>query len=340
MNNKEDLPFFLTQNEGLGQVKPEDDLLHPVQNKLVADDSLTETQYFGFSVPEENIHAIGYIWYHPNLHVVSGGILAFQGIKAYQTHAELCDLRIFMHDRALKNDLHEYRLANGYGIKVVEPLKRYHMTYADAARKNSVNIHFEALQAPVMFADGKHFEQVLRAKGELVLRGKRYDVDCFNIRDRSWGKPRPEDSMPIPPLSWNTGVFNKDFAFNCNIIEQVQGNPEIKGAFELPIDKTINGGWILRDGKVGYVVSGSKRVVRDPKSLLPQRMDFSITDNLGRTIEISGTILAACPFPSWPNIWFPVCLARWECEGMVAYGDCQEGVFTDYANFMLGSTEK
>jgi hypothetical protein len=335
MDAKVDKPFFLSKNEGLGQAKPEDDLLHPEQNKLVDHETLTETQYFGFSVPEHNIHAIGYMWHHANLHVVSGGILAFQGFKVHQIAAELNDVRLFMRDDVFKNDLHDYRLANGYGIKVVEPLKRHHMTYSDAARKNSVDIHYEALQPPVMYGNGKHFEQPLHAKGELVLRGKRYDVDCFNVRDRSWAKPRQEDAMPLPPGSWMTGVFNKDFSFNCNIIEQSDQNTELKGRFDVPPENSVTGGWIQRDGKLGHVVSGTKRTTgRDPNTYLPRTIEFEINDNLGRSIQVRGTLLAACPWAVWPNIYFPVCLARWECDGMVAYGDFQEGLWNDYANFM------
>jgi hypothetical protein len=337
MDTKADKPFFLTKNEGLGQAKPEDDLLHPEQNKLVMHESLTETQYFGFSIPEEKIHAIGYMWHHPNLHVVSGGVVVFQGFKVLQIAAELSDVRIFMSDDVLKDNLHDYRLANGYGVKVVEPLKRHHMTYSDPARKNAVDIHYEALQPPVMYGNGKHFEQALHARGELVLRGKRYEVDCFNVRDRSWAKPRQEDHMPLPPGSWMTGVFNKDFSFNCNILEQVQHNPELKGHFDLPPENTVLGGWIQRDGKVSHIVRGTKRTTgRDPHTYLPKSIEFEVTDDLGRTIQVRGTLVAGCPMTVWPNIYFPLCLARWECEGMVAYGDFQEGIWNDYANLVSG----
>ena len=33
------------------------------------------------NIPEENIHGLTYLWWHPNLGKVSGGIWAFQGIK-------------------------------------------------------------------------------------------------------------------------------------------------------------------------------------------------------------------------------------------------------------------
>mgnify|MGYP001617600960 CR=1 FL=1 len=65
-------PFYIAQNSGFSQIGPQDDLLHPEINKLITADSATETQYFGFCVPQEKIHGLGYLWHHPNLGVVTG----------------------------------------------------------------------------------------------------------------------------------------------------------------------------------------------------------------------------------------------------------------------------
>ena len=69
--SEEKLPFFLKKNRGLSTFKPGDDLLHPDSFADIKDDSATETQYFGFSVPEAGIHALTYMWWHPNLKVCS-----------------------------------------------------------------------------------------------------------------------------------------------------------------------------------------------------------------------------------------------------------------------------
>ena len=47
-----DDPFFLAQNLALGVAQARDNLLHPERNALITADSATETQYFGFSIPE------------------------------------------------------------------------------------------------------------------------------------------------------------------------------------------------------------------------------------------------------------------------------------------------
>lgn len=325
-----DKPFYIAQNQGFAGITAQDELLHPAAFAEVKADSATETQYLGFSVPEARIHALCYLWHHPNLKVVTGGLYVWQGIKRYMPEAELCDVRAYMSDRVLANDLHEYRLANGYGVRIVEPLKKLHVSYEDAARNNSVDLSYEALAEPVMFGDGKHFEQPMRVRGEITLRGARHAVDCFNIRDRSWGKPRPEDHMPLPPVSWMTGVFGEDFAFNCNVLDQFEENPELKGRFELPREKTFNGGWVRREGAVQRIVSARKKIEREAGSRLPLIVELEFTDESGRVTALRGQLRAACPWQVWPNMIFMVCQMRWECEGRVTTGDCQEAYWNDY----------
>jgi hypothetical protein len=211
------------------------------------------------------------------------------------------------------------------------------MTYSDPVRKNSVDLHFKGVAPPIMFADGNHFEQTMKVTGELVLRGKRYDVDCYNVRDRSWGKPRQETIQPLPPMSWVTGTFNDNFSFNCNMLDCVEGNPELKGTpFALTADKALNAGWLYRDGKVGNIVRATKRVGRAPGTFLPITLDFEATDDLDRTFRVQGKLVSSLMQTAWQNIDIHINLMRWECEGMVAYGDCQEGSWTDYFHYMNG----
>ena len=326
-----DQPFYLTQNAGFGRALPEDDFLHPAKNKLVTDKTLTETQYFGFSVPEAQIQGAGYLWHHPNLGTVSGGLYVWRGDKFTAAAAELCAYTDFMSDAALKNDLQNYRLENGYGVEVLEPLKRHRMTYSDSARKNSVDLIFEAISPPVMFRDGNHMEQPMKVNGELVLRGKTYAVDCHCIRDRSWAKPRREDNFAMPPLSWMTGVFNKDFAFVCSMFDQAAQNTELKGSFAMPEDKTLSAGWILRNGNIVEVVSAKKRVERDPHTLLALAIDLEMTGADGTVIKVRGTRLnTSFPWHIWPTMNVVVCVMQWECDGLTTCGENQEAHWSDY----------
>jgi hypothetical protein len=183
-----------------------------------------------------------------------------------------------------------------------------------------------------MYSGGDHFEQSMKVRGELVLRGQRYDVDCYNVRDRSWGKARPEDNMPLPPYSWATGVFNDQFSFNCSVLDQVEGNPELKGSFVVPMDHTLHGGWLIRDGVLGRLSVARKKVDRDSVTHWPRSVELDLLDEHGRKVNLRGTMVSGIPWQVWPNAIFLISLMRWECEGMVAYGDFQEAHWNDYLN--------
>ncbi|PHR62234.1 MAG: hypothetical protein COA43_00925 [Robiginitomaculum sp.] len=328
-------PFFMIENRGFGEFSEADDLLHPEQNARASGDSVTETQYFGFSVPEHNIHALCYLWHHPNLGTLTGGVWVWQGIKRGAVFAEMLDMRTFMNDSAIKDDLHHFTLENSYSVKILEPLKRFHMTYNDKARNNSFDLIQEAVSPIVMFADGNHFEQAMKVTGKLVLRGQEYDVDCYSVRDRSWGKPRPEDIMPVPPMSWVTTVFNDNFSINCNCTDQASGNPELAGSpFDVPEEKSLHGGWVYKDGQVSRVVKAKKSVVRDPESYIPLGVELDVVDELGREFHLSGKLISSCPWETWSNVNMNMSLMRWECDGHVTYGDCQEAMWGDYLNYM------
>ncbi|MET0985409.1 MAG: hypothetical protein ABW034_08385 [Steroidobacteraceae bacterium] len=331
-----DKPFFLDTNQGLSVATAVDDLLHPEQNRAVQGDSLTETQYLGFNIPEHNIHALGYIWHHPNLGVVTGGLMAWRGIKRFSIAAELFDMRAFLSDKVLQNDLHEVRLENSYSVKVLEPLKHLHMSYKDDARGNAAELDFTAVTPAVMFGTGGHFEQGMRAKGKLVLRGTSYDVNCYTVRDRSWAKLRPESPMPMPPVSWMTGWFGEDFIFNCNLMDHAGSCPQASGAFAIPPERALNGGWIARAGRITRIVSAQKQIDRDMETLLPRKLKLHLAEEDGRETVLQGQLTASCPWAVWPNIQSNISLIRWTMGDRVGHGDCQDVIWTDYVNAWHG----
>ncbi|VWX50205.1 hypothetical protein [Novosphingobium sp. 9U] len=326
-----DQPFYLANNTGLIQARPEDDLLHREVNAGIEGDTLTETQYFGFNVPEKNIHGLTYLWHHPNLNVVTGGLMVFQGVKPISMAAELFDFRIYMNDTVLDNDIHDYRLDNGFGVKILEPNKRFHLTYEDAARGNAIDLVSEAVTPVALFGDGKHFEQGMKVRGTLKLRGEEHQVDCFNVRDRSWGKLRPEALMPMPPVSWMTGSFGEDFIFNCNLMDHVGSNPQITAPFEIPQDKALNGGWVWRNGKLSLITAARKEIRRDDRTFQPQEVTLHLTVEDGSTFVARGTLAASCPYATWTNMHANISLIRWDVEGRIGYGDMQDVIWNDFA---------
>ena len=166
MSTSADKPFYVQQNRGIGSCVPEDDFLHPKDNEGLGQASLTETQYFGVSIPEHRIQGFFYFHHHPNLRTVSGGVWVWQGFKPLPLACEIADWRIYMSEDCVLDNLRAFTLENGYSVTVVDPLERHRLRYADDARSNRVELEYEALAKPVRWLQGKHFDQAMRVRGE------------------------------------------------------------------------------------------------------------------------------------------------------------------------------
>jgi hypothetical protein len=333
-------PFWESKNISFVDASPECDLLHPESRAEEPGGSLTETQYLGFNVADHGIHGLCYMWHHPNLGVVTGGAWVWQGIKRHNLQSEIFDMVTFTSDACLINDLWDYRLENGYHVTTIEPLRRHRIRYADAERDNRFDIELQAVTPAVVLSTGKHLEQGMRARGELTLRGRRYDVDCFTVRDRSWGQLRPERLTAAPPMAWMTCVFDESFAFGCTAFDDLDNDPEWAGQFQIPGGDNVKGGWVWRDGELIPVVSARKRTERDPDSLFPTSVQLTITDAAGRDYELYGEVTAAANWRTWHNFESIICSTRWSHSTgsgeIVGQGDLQECQWSDYIRAFTG----
>jgi hypothetical protein len=327
--------FVSSYAPSFGNAVPDDDLLHPAANAKITDYACTETQYLGFNIPEADISGVNYIWHHPHLKQVLGGSVVYKGIKRQIIASELCDIRSFMRDDALAGDLRHYKLDTGTEVRIIEPLKKLQLRYDDPLRKNHFDVTLTAIMPPAMWPTGRHFEQAMKTEGKLTLRGEKYDVRGYFIRDRSWGEARSEINMPIPATSWLTGTFNDGFAFNCNAVDHPDLNPLWKGHFEIPEDKLLFGGWIWLDGELTPIISARKHVDYDISTLIPRSVDLSVVDAKRRKFAMHGTIRSAIPFNCWMNVHAPICLTRWECRGLTGWGDTQDIQWSDFVQACL-----
>jgi hypothetical protein len=314
----------------LGKSPGNDEGLHLEWKSSNPHYALTETQYFGFHVPEANIHAFTYLWHHAHLGVISGGAMAMRGIKENASACELFDYRAYMSDKILPADLSSYKMDNSYAVEILSEGTAFRTSYDDPDRKNSFDVTHTAVCERMYWPNNKHFEQVMRTKGELVLRGERHRVDGFHIRDRSWGEARVEAPSSAPPNTWNTGVFDEGFSFMVMGFDHPDLNPIWSGLYKVAAEDSMRFGWMIVDGE-SMAIAGLRRIGRYMRStLIPQSADMEITDARGREFVIRGTVLAAAPLYGWPNARTPICLMRWECNGKVGYGEIQEMQATDF----------
>jgi hypothetical protein len=284
-------------------------------------DALTETWYWGFNVPDARINCYAYCWVHPNLGVVSAGLFIYQGIKAQHLAAELFDMPAFL-SAGIVGDGADIQVPNGLRLQVIDPLRHIHMTYRDPLRETEVDVHLTAVDEPIVRANNKHFEQVMRTRGRLVLRGERYEVDSYHVRDRSWGELRPEDHNPAPPYNWVTGVLDDGArAFNVGSMEEV-----------------FKDGWVRRDGRTIRLVHASKRVEREPGTLRPTHIAIEMHDAEGGVHHVTGEVVAGLPWGGWHNMNCHLGLVQWELDGRVGWGDSMDVQWNDYV-WRYGQTE-
>ena len=315
----------------MGTYNPKDEDLHLEFKQTNTSKDLNETQFFGFSVPEARIHSVLYTWCHPNLNTMSAGVLVGQGKCTITTAIDMLDFRTFLGMDELTNGLLSYKTSGGYEVEVIEAGKTFRTKYLDKDRKNSFDVLHTAIHAPCVWSSNVHFEQVMKTKGEVTIRGKRYDVDGTHVRDRSWGESRGLAPVNCPPVSWITGAFDDGFAFHVTAFDSSDLNPIWKGHFDLAPNDNLRFGWVIVDGKQAAVQSVRKLTHYD-SDFMPKRVELEIGDEHGRTFTINGEITGGFPFNPWHAARWVICLFRWTRSGASAkgYGDVQDGQWSDF----------
>jgi hypothetical protein len=326
--------------DGFGTARPEDELLHREARATESSPALVETVFTGFNVPEADIHCLNYLWMHPNLRLMSGGVWCWQGHKATQLEAEIFEMRDFVPDTAITDDggdLDDVTMPSGYRHQVLEPLREVRMTYEDAARGNAIDVTLTAVMPPAMLPSNRHFDQIMRTSGTVRLRGEEHVVDGLAVRDRSWGEARTEDPTGLPGIHWLVAAFDDDFAIHVTGLEDPE-TAEWRDRFaaDPAMAQAMNRGWVWRDGRLRTVTSAVIRTEWDRAGRRQAGHEVVVTDDEGQEHRLHGTLRASAPWHTWSNVHMSVGLARWECDGRVGYGDSQVAMWTDFVRAALG----
>ena len=109
-----------------------------------------------------------------------------------------------------ERDMRDFEWPNGVHVRALEPLQALCRDLLGPGALE-LELEFEAIMAPnphptgvVPFLKGAHFDQAGHVTGMMVLRGEEVPIDCFSVRDRSWG-PRPHGT-PEAALGARRGV--------------------------------------------------------------------------------------------------------------------------------------
>ena len=302
---------------------PESDLILPLPAAGESWDPHTvHTHYFGFSIPQAALGAFLYVRYQPAFPLAQGGVCIFRGFDNLSPlDVEFLDYEITM--PWPKIDGSAITTANGFAIEFLEPGTKARIRYESADGRT----RFDVLQTAVtpLFARGHVIpgeelrsdpargpggsEQFMHCTGELVLRGERFDVDCYAARDRSWRQIRTEDqdAVKVPPVGWTPMYFGEDLIFNQVSFEAPDTDPAWKGLYEIPADRpTHHFAWVHADGRAARDQARAARRARAPPGAL--RGDAARGRGRGRDrphlpLPRRGDRDAA--MPAWPNVVVP-----------------------------------
>jgi hypothetical protein len=236
----------------------------------------------------------------------------------------------------------------------------YWVGYSDPERNFSLEFEHRSVHRPHRFTPGEapalfnpHFDQLGRIVGEMKLDGERIAIDCYSVRDRTWG-PRGGHHSQSQKLKY---AVDKQYRVadpggsKWREIERQRGRGRIQYIFGHAGAETgflsfvrvqdgdargwspMNMGWLLKDGRFARLDKTKSRMrnYRDPKTGWSAHMEVSCVDLEGRTMEAEGfTVSHMCEHGTGSNA-----LMRWEFEGKTGWGEDQDGWRPDHFRQML-----
>ena len=280
----------------------------------------TETCWFSWNVPERKMGGWTYCQSLPNAGICNGGAWVWDDTAAYSM-----DLPHYAYYRSLQlpergaRDMRDFEWPNGVRTTVLEPLMAYRVHYD--APELIVDLEFHALIPPnphpvgvAPFLVGTHFDQPGHVTGEMVLKGEKIEIDCYSVRDRSWGprpagrpRPKPADAPKRPPvgIGYCFGTANEKEAWLTYSCPSLDGDPVVCG-------------FLLRDGVYAHILSGTRSMTVNSKEGWPETITIDAVDDLGRTLHVEGASVSRHRHESGGDT-----LMHWRWDGAEGYGEDQ-----------------
>jgi hypothetical protein len=287
-----------------------DESFHPAGS----DPYWNESSWFHFSIPDRDMIGFVYFFYDVRTGVSGGGPALWDPTGEETYNCRFYDWR-WMQPPTPGLDHRDLVLPSGLRHRVLEPMTSYQLTYSGLGLE--LDLRWTALMPPheinygdsAIMTGARHFDQPGRAVGSLTLAGERVDVDCYSLRDRTWGPHRPGASrsgdylwaIASPRSHWHVITLAGD---------------------EPGVDVVMNG-YLVRDGIQGELVRGERRVV-ERRNGAPVRVVVDAEDDHGRALHAEGTVRTALRWFGWPGRLAFWTLTDWRWDGQRGWGENQE----------------
>jgi hypothetical protein len=293
----------------VGSVRVEDEVFHPCNS----DPWWNESAWYSFNVPGREVNGFVYFYYNVRLRLAGGGPAVWDPSGEQMYDCLFCDWDWF---QPVPEGLvfEKFTLPSSLSQEMVSPLDTYGLTYS--RRGFELDLEWHAIMPPQASsmahlepAGLSHFDQPGRMTGVVRANGETLSIDCYSLRDHTWG---PQRFDQLQPGDYFWAVASPEDNWHAITIQGPDGGLE-----------QLADGYLAREGVVAPLVEGTRRVVERDRGR-PRRILFEAVDSLGRRLEAEGRVRNALHFAGWPGQFTYFCLTSWSWDGHHGFGEDQE----------------
>jgi hypothetical protein len=308
-------------------ITPEDFDYHPSDP---ATTNWAETLVCVFSVPEAGILGNAYVLARPNVGAAISSVVVQSGFATHAHDMDFIDPQVHM---PAPERFSDFVLPSGLALQVDDAPRDFSVQYeSNTPGACSLDLRFQGIsdpfdthdagQNPLVRADATvdtglgdvwstgHMDMVGHVTGELVLRGTRYAVDCYDGMDRSWGA-RAE--IGTAAAAWIHVTLGPDFALHVAMALSIDDDGTVRY-------EAMRFGYVVQDGVLVGLTDASVTAARI--DMVAVSNHIVATDAHGRRYEFRGTAVGGYPWHQFSPAY--VCyqsLMRYESEGRVGYAE-------------------
>lgn len=263
----------------------------------------SETYWFSFDDPDRNLSGTFYPLLRRNLDIAALTVSVWAPDQSTAWAAPY--YRSYWHLKPPQFAGNEMEL-EGLRYEILEPLQKYRVIYEDKGVFEADLTVTGITENHVTRAtpDAGHWDQPAHVEGWINFRGTEVALDCFGMRDRSWG-PRRDDASAR--ASYVYGI-NADSSFL--VLTQFTTDPP------------VSSGYVEVAGERSPLVAAEFDIERDEFN---RAIAVHITgkDELGRTLETRGIARNHIAKQASPGYFAWMSMFHWDFDGE-SYGEFQD----------------
>lgn len=292
-----------------------------------------ETIVLVFSVPEAGILGNAYVLSRPNVGATISSVVVHSGICTQPYEIDFTDPQVHV---PAPESFSKFTLESGLSLDATNAPRDFRVQYEHELGECRFDLSFKGLHDPfdvhdpahnpliVRGDDGVidtglgdvwaygHYDMIGHVTGTLELRGKEYEVDCYDGMDRSWG-PRAE--LGSSAASWIHVTLGPGFGLHLGMSLDIVDGHVLYSALKF--------GYVVEDGQIYGITEASVEAER--VDLLAVSNHIVAIDVRGKRHEFFGTAVGGAPWYSFSPAYASYqSLFRYEVGDQVGYAEATD----------------